>query len=259
MLCWVSNSQNIEWGSIAQWVAAVLTLLAIIVALFKEALIGLFYKPILNIKADLTPPNCQKTKYNHPLNATIFSVPASAFHHAMDDEILKLDCYYLRIWVENNGNRSAKQVQVFASKLLKQRADLTFGEEEWFLPMNLKWSHSPDSDPEIYAERISSKMGKHCDLGHIIDPKERGQIPGEDRSDIPSNQIILSLDLETKTNTLSHLVPPGVYRLQLKVAASNCEPVTKCLEITLKGEWHDDQDKMFSDFFGIKVMNKCQN
>jgi hypothetical protein len=37
---------------------------------------------------------------------------------------------------------------------------------------------------------------------------------------------------------MSHLIRPGTYQLQLKVAAANCAVVTKTIEITITGSWH---------------------
>jgi len=37
----------------------------------------------------------------------------------------------------------------------------------------------------------------------------------------------------------------------LQLAASNSRPVTKKLEINLRGEWHATEEKMFTDGIGI--------
>ena len=149
------------------------------------------------------------------------------------------------------------RVQVFAAKLLRRNADGTFKQVESFLPMNLRWSHAQQGSraPEIFAEGISPEMGKHCDLGRVIDPAHHANL-GEELQGLEAGESILALDLEVPPNTKSHLVPPGVYQLQLRVAAANCLPVTKVIELTITGKWFSDQKQMFSDGLGIKVIDQ---
>jgi hypothetical protein len=166
----------------------------------------------------------------------------------------KVACYYLRIWVENVGKTRAERVQVYASKLLRRSADGLFKEVEAFLPMNLRWSHGQQASggPEIFAEGISPGMGKHCDFGHVLDPQFRKAV-GHNLPGVATDQTILVLDLEVPPATLSHLVPPGEYRLELRVAAANCAPVTKAIELTITGKWFEDQNQMFLDGLGFNA------
>ena len=168
-------------------------------------------------------------------------------------QVVNADCYYLRVWIQNHGTQRAEQVQVFAARLFRRHADGSFKAMTQFLPMNLRWAHSQQSPkgPEIFAEGISPGMGKHCDLGHIVDPKFASQM-GKSLPNVASDQVILALDLEVAPNTLSHLVPPGTYRLELKLAAANSRPVVKTVEITLTGKWFSDEAKMFSDGLGLR-------
>ena len=165
----------------------------------------------------------------------------------------RANCYYFRLWIENTGNQRAEKVQIFISKVLRRHADGSFVEDKTFLPMNLRWSHSqsPHLGPEIFAEGISPQMGKHCDFAHILDPKKRS-VFGIDLQGVPQNKTILEYDLEIAPNTLSHFAPPGVYRIELKLASANMEPTTKTIEINHTGNWHDNEEKMFSDGFGMK-------
>ncbi len=127
---------------------------------------------------------------------------------------------------------------------------------ESFLPMNLRWSHGQQGSraPEIFADGISPEMGKHCDLGRVVDPKHHANL-GEELPSAQAGEAVLALDLEVPPNTKSHLIPPGVYQLQLLVAAANCAPVKKVIELTITGKWFADQTQMFSDGLGIKVIN----
>jgi len=226
-------------GTLAQWVGAGVTFLAVLVALFKDEFFRWWRKPKLTVSAALAPPECHKT--------TIFYGPPQDRRRA--------SCYYLRIWVKNNGRTRAESVQVFVSKLRRRNADGSFKEVEAFLPMNLLWAHGQQKagGPEIFADGISPEMGKHCDLGHVVDPKFRKEIP-YDLPGVAADETILALDLEVKAANSGFLVPPGTYQLELRVAAANCAPVTNTIELTITGRWSDDQTQMFSNGLGLKVI-----
>src|SRR5262245_21201169 len=220
--------------NLAQWAGAIGTFSAVVVALFNEPFVGRWRQPTLNARIKLEPPDCNKTIWVNPAQGSFIMGPLSA------------DCYYLRLWIDNSGRSRAQQLQVYASKLSRQLPDGSFEEERNFFPMNLRWSNSR----EVYAEGMSAYMGKHCDLAHIIDPAKRKLLPYEETNP-PSQGTILSLDLEAKPNTLGHLVKPGTYRLELRIAAANARPITRQVEFTCTGKWFDDERQMFQD--GIRM------
>jgi hypothetical protein len=230
-------------GTVAQWAGATATFLAVLVALFRDEILRLWRKPRLTALIALAPPDCHK-------------IPLTYIAHDPVVTYKSADCYYLRLWVQNDGKIHAERVQVFAAKLLRRSADGSFKEVDAFLPMNLRWAHGQQASggPEIFAEGISPGMGKHCDLGHLVDPKFRRDVR-EDLPDVPTNETILALDLEVQPNTLTHLIPPGVYQLQLRVAAANCPPVPKTIELTITGKWFAGEAQMFSEGLGIRVIS----
>ena len=210
----------------ATWTGAIATFIAVIVALFKEDIVKFWRCPNLDLRVKLEAPDCQK-------------IPLQVINQSAGKKF-RIDSYYLRLWIFNSGRVRVDRVQVFASKLLRQHADSEFKKEQSFLPMNLKWSHSQLSSkgPEIFAEGISPDMGKHCDLGHIK----------------KAETTKLELDLEVLPNTGSHILTPGKYRLDIKIAAGNFKPITRTIEINLTGAWFDDEARMFSDGLGLKVI-----
>jgi hypothetical protein len=224
----------------AAWFSAIATFLAVLVALFKEEITKIWRRPILDGSIELRAPDCHKTEMTF-------------FNQRSGEIFAKGDCYYFRIWVENKGNLRAERVQVYASSLLRKHADGSYKRVKNFLPMNLKWSHSKQrpEGPEIFAEGISPFMGKHCDLGHIVDPGVRKQT-NQTLPDFPEEETLFVLDLEVFPSTLSHLIPPGEYRIDLKIAAANAKPVTKTFELNITGEWYENENKMFADGIGIK-------
>jgi hypothetical protein len=88
-------------------------------------------------------------------------------------------------------------------------------------------------------------MGKHCDLGHITSTFWGSQL-GESLPSVPEGKTIFALDVEVQTNTLSHLLAPGIYHLLLRIAASNSKPIERTVEIGLNGEWNDDETVMLT-------------
>ena len=95
-------------------------------------------------------------------------------------------------------------------------------------------------------------MGKHCDFGHILEPNFRSGLFPQRSPALPKEETVLELDLEVEPNTMSHLLPKGAYKIQVKIAATNALPTTKWWEINLTGNWYSDEGKMFSEGIGIK-------
>jgi hypothetical protein len=232
---------QIETGTLAQRAGATATFLPVLVALFKDEYLRWRRQAKLRLSASLAPPGCHKTTLTYLIQRT-----APAHRSA--------DCYYLRLWVENTGKTRAERVQVFVAKLSRRSADGSFKDVDQFLPMNLRWSHAGQKAPEVFAEGISPQMGRHCDLAHVVDPSFRKEM-GYDLPTLKADETVLALDLEIQLNTLSHLVPPGVYRLTLRVAAANCRPRTHVLELTITGKWFADEPRMFTDGLGIRLLS----
>jgi hypothetical protein len=218
---------TVEIGTIAQWAGALATFAAVMVALFKDEFLRYKRKPELRASITLSPPDCHKT--------------------IIRGSDVAADCYYLRLWIENVGKTRAEIIQVFVAKLLRESANRSFREVSAFLPMNLTWSH----EGGIFAAGISPTMGKHCDLGRVIDPQHRKHF-GDDLEDVPDDQTILALDLEFKPNTKSHLIRRGTYQFHLKIAGSNCAVVNKTIELTIAGSWFIAEERMFTEGLGIK-------
>ncbi|HXX35843.1 MAG TPA: hypothetical protein VEM15_15340 [Thermodesulfobacteriota bacterium] len=224
---------NLTESELAVWVGAAITFLAILVALFKEELQRLWRRAVLDLSVKTQPPDCHisMTTYRDPTTGTLLA---------------EGNCYYLRLWVQNNGNSPATNVQVFATKLLRETTPKKPLEVGNFLPMNLTWAHTK----EIFRSRIAPKMGRHCDLGHIADPKLR-HIHNETRPDVPQDKTVLFLDLEVAPFTLVHLLQPGNYELRLIIAADNLRPIKKVVKIVHSGNWFDDEKDMFEK--GVKL------
>lgn len=224
---------------LAAWLEAIGTLLLAIVAVFQDRIRGLLSTPKLDAEVNLEPPDCHKTYFGSSSQE--------------EGGVIAVPTYYFRIRVLNSGNRKAENVEVFAAELLRRQADGTFATVESFLPMNLTWSHIR----KLFFPAISPDMYKHCDLAHIIKPNQRDRIPNETKQwpNVSTKDTILSIDTVVKSFSLSHLQPPGVYRIKLVFAAENAKRVDKTLEFSLTGNWYDDENEMFRDGVGLKVID----
>jgi hypothetical protein len=224
-------------STLAQWAGAMATSAAVLVALFRDWLLGLFWYPNLSLRILPEPPDYVKTPIQVGNTSGILWTG---------------DAYFLRLWIENTGNRRAEKVQVFVSKVLREQADRSFKPVPGFLPMNLRWSNTDFNNPEIYADGISPQMGKHCDLASISDPKNPTliSIPS-----VPAGQVTLDLWLEVFPATLSHGLSPGTYKIELTTAGSNCEPEVHRIMVNVTGRWFDDERTMFSQGVGVKRLD----
>ena len=222
-----STSDTIQLGGV------IVTLFAVLVALFKEKLWQWWNKPELGVRLNCKPPDCHicRTTLNDNLNRVQHDVG---------------NWFYLRLWVSNKGKSAAENVQVLASRLLRATAPNNYIPQNDFLPLNLVWAHSN----EIFRARIPGGMGRHCDLGHIADPKFKS-MHRETKPGVPEEKTILCFALEAHPLTLVHLEPPGDYKLELIVAADNAEPIKKTVRIELTGDWFETEKEMFSR--GVKL------
>jgi len=225
----------------AQWAQAVATiflgLVAVFVAVFQDAMRAWIMRPKLDVSIDVKPPDCFKVPCRGPSG---------------QGQELVADSYQLSLRVVNNGGQRAELVEVLASKLERQQPDDSFKEVDSFFPTNLVWA-GPKGVP---FPAISPDMPKRWNLLHIIDPQKRHVWPTEDRqwSDVLPAKTILSFDVDLKPNTRSYLLPPGRYRLLVAVAAANAKPVWKTVEISLTGDWYDDEQTMFSKGVSVRIL-----
>lgn len=232
-------------AELAQWVEAIGTMLAVIVALaialFQDKMRAWIMRPKLDVSIDVSPPDCHKTK----MGVSYVTPPRTEEY---------IDAYRFRLKVTNSGNETAESVEVFAAQLSKQQADRTFKKVDSFLPMNLVWSHF---QPRQIFFAISPSTNKHCDLAHIIEPKERDTIRAERKTwpNISPDKTILSLDTIVQPHTKHYLLPFGTYRLTIIVAASNAKAVRKTVEIRLTGDWYHDEQEMLEQGIGIQVLD----
>jgi hypothetical protein len=216
------------------------TLVLALVAIFPDTVRRWFYRPNLEVSIQTQPPDC-------------VAVPITITRPAGQTDV---NAFYLRLWVKNTGNTTAKTVEVYAEELLRRRADDTWESVKAFPPMNLPWSYIHS----IYFGNIVPETGKHCDLGHIVDPARRaGSLPHEEnpRLGLSDRETSLSFDVVAPPNHKGHIVGPGEYRLRILIAAENVRrPAHETVSISLKGGWFADETQMSRDGVGVTIEPK---
>jgi hypothetical protein len=222
-----------HWGTVADWLVAMGTLVLAVVAIFQDTIRGWVYHPAFRLSTKTEPPDCD-------------AVPFTA-----QDGTFLAHTVHLRLWVENVGNATAMNAEVYAKELRRQRADGTWERLGAFLPMNLGWSHVGG----IYFSRIAPEMGKHCDIGHVTDPAGRHSV-GEDAPalGLTDQQCSMVFNLIVRPNHKGHIVGPGKYRLDILVAADNVRPIKKTIAISLQGPWDANETIMLRDHVGVAVL-----
>jgi hypothetical protein len=234
-------------GHVADWAVAFGTLILAFVAVFQQWLQGMIVRPRLQLDARVARPDAEKTRWNIP--------SGTRDPMAGEDEIAGrstggADVYYFRLAITNTGNSAARDVQVYLSGLERFRADKKYEPVQRFSPMNLKWAHVGTTTRSVLLPKVPPVF---CDMAHIADPTTR-IFTGEDLQGVPRDQTVLGLDLEVKSFSRGHLLEPGTYLFQLTLAASNHSPRNYKLEVFFPGKWFDDQNKMFSEGFGMRLL-----
>src|SRR5713101_672555 len=111
---------NTCWGMAANWLVATGTLALATVAVLQPTIRGWFYRPKFQVSIKTEPPDC-----------------VAAALTTRSGEFIA-DAVWLRLWVENIGNATAKNVEVYAQELLRRRADNSWESVGAFPPMNLR-------------------------------------------------------------------------------------------------------------------------
>ena len=222
-------------STLAQWLGAVGTILAVIVALFKDLIIAWRRAPILVATCTKETPWTLRTP---------IMVHGQVPVHG--DVTWGGDCYFVRIKVENTGRSRAEKVQVSAQRLSKRGADNRFVDLPTILPLNLKWANLGVPILDGISPKMSyfSDVFSLCDPGNPLQRRPAGALP---------TSTVAQLQLEVDPFTDTHLLTPGTYRLALRIAAANVEPVDHTIEFTHTGAWVQDDVAMRRDCLGVSL------
>ncbi|HEY6091815.1 MAG TPA: hypothetical protein VIV83_07480 [Gemmatimonadales bacterium] len=207
---------------------------ATILALFQDWVRSLIWHPTLKATIESRPPDCHKTSAYYGVAPNYSEAP----------------CFYYRLRVTNTGWAAAHIVEVYATNVERRTSTGEWQRVERFIPQYLNWSLLET----IQLPIIPPGASRHCDVGHVVNPKHRRNLdPIENDEQVPEDQTLLSLDVRPRPLRRSHLLPKGEYRITLEIAASNAKPRTAVLFANNPGTWHDDEAIMLRDGVSIAL------
>jgi|SRR5581483_4071520 len=227
------------------FVAAAATLIAALVALFKEDVVKLWRRSKLSLRMLLAAPDCVQmpveVRYRFSTKGMSVATTSGVVPNELEGKWTG-NCYYFRLWIKNAGYL-AERVQVYVDSIQREMGD---GRSELvtdFIPMNLRWSDSPADKPIIF-ETINPAMGRYCDFGAVSEPSN----PTESlRDGMIKGESTFNLQTQVTPNTQGNRLKPGKYTIKLLVAASNAKPTTFTVKLDWTGQYMADTNRMFGE------------
>jgi len=116
--------------------------------------------------------------------------------------------------------------------------------------MSLVWAHIRQPTRSVIVPKMPPSF---CDLAHVSDPAKKN-VTQENLQGVAPPDAVLGLDVEVLGFVGRHLLEPGTYRFRLKLAASNYPPHDYTLEVVFPGKWFDDEERMFREGFGMRLV-----
>lgn len=184
----VSYSAGVVWGwmagsfvktTVVDWLIALGTIGAVIVALFKDSVLRYWRRPILNVEMSNENPYCisvPQFDYVEEKDAVGFlrgvlneknSITESYTVRRGDVAVTKrairqpnTSALYIGLKVFNTGKSVAEHVEVYAKEL---RCMDRFDDGPWPLAMDLVWGNTGDS----FYPKIHPHIEKYCNIGFI--------------------------------------------------------------------------------------------
>jgi hypothetical protein len=220
----ILDNCTIGFGPAAAWAGASVTLLAVLVALFKDPLREWWGRP--KLRCSMSRSRKVKMPVPGALKRTVSnSAPG----------------YFFRCEIGNEGRAAAKRAHVFAAALSKKAAGGLYVAYPLFIPANLLWAQYVKTNAEEFRD-ISPGTARPCDLGFTIVPN-RAALFGAAIESAGEGTATLSIKLSGGAITIG----PGSYRLHVVVGADNAASIRGYFNIDVTGKWSDSPDEMLTD------------
>jgi hypothetical protein len=220
------------------YATAIATFSAAFVALFKEDVVTLWRRPALGIRMLLKAPDCMPV----PVVVT-YAVTGGTNQW-------KGDCYFFRLWIQNDGSTCAERVQVYVKSVSRLMGDGSLEPLPDFAPMNLRWPHSPDPARPIIFETLNPHMGKHCDFGSVSPTTNPTETP---RDGMDKGESTFNLQTEVFSNNEAHRLRVGRYSIKILVAASNAKPRQFTIRLDWNGRFEATATRMLSESVKVEI------
>lgn len=238
------------------FVAAAATLIAALVALFKEDVVKKWRRPTLSLRLTLAAPDSVQmpvvVTYRYTGTPDFYVPPASgdmALAPAVEREGRWTgNCYFFRLWVKNTGHLG-ERVQVYVDSVSREMGDGRTELVTDFIPMNLRWADSPTDKPLIF-ETINPAMGRYCDFAAVSAPTNPTEAL---RDGMAQGEVTFNLQTQVTPNTQGNRLKPGKYKIKLLVAASNATPKGFSIALEWSGRYMEDPARMFGEAVKLNI------
>jgi hypothetical protein len=169
--------------------------------------------------------------------------------------VFSAETHYVRVRVQNIGKAGAEDLEVSALEVRHRVGpDPHFQPMQMSTPWNLTWK---DLQSNVLP-RLPPGGQRHFDIGHVVDPKKRGQILGEDRAGSDPSTTLFCLAFFVKSNTGEYLLDPGEYEIDFQVFAANANPsAVFTFHLNHTGKWFEDETQMYRDDLGGMRVTKA--
>lgn len=202
------------------WVSvglAVVTFLALLVALFQERIRKYWNRAVLDMEINLTPPDSHKIALSNPSTGQIVG-----------------QTIYVRIKVIHKKGSAGENVEIMPTNFWQIDSSNNLTKLKYFLPISLVWSHF---QPRTNTIRVPVSLFRHCDFGHFLKTESE-------------NKAILLLDTMVQPNPVAddeipNVIKPGKYQFELLLSGDNVKALRKKWEIEFDN-WSDDESEMLN-------------
>ncbi|OGJ16390.1 MAG: hypothetical protein A2632_02850 [Candidatus Pacebacteria bacterium RIFCSPHIGHO2_01_FULL_46_16] len=230
---------NLILSDFIQLIIAVITLLAVLVALFGNRLWKWFDRPKIIVDFDDNNPEFfhQTEMHIHQNGQIIKSVPT----------------YYIRLKVTNAGKDTLENAEVVLEKVIPQ--------QEKFMSLNLSWAGFISASNDITRTvRIPRKQSRIIDVIEVMKPQETKELAMNlNQNDTDKKRYEAYSKgfrcCSIKPNTLSDIFSNGNYVFHFGVYADNAEPKNFKLSIKYNGNWNSNNRKMANKNLRIKLLS----
>lgn len=189
-------------------IAAVLTLFAILVALFKERILSSINKPILSVELPTGKPIFEDVSRKMSVDR---------------DEIIEAEKYISRLCVKNKGNVSATGVEFFLESLEFRALNSTIEEKFETSGDSLKWNNQ--------KETINIPPGSEKVI-NIIEVFAPIKTATPDSDNVKENAKIIVGNYETQRKYSS-----GIWTATFTIYAQNHKHLNVRVKVEWKGKW----------------------
>jgi len=201
---------------------AVVTFLALMVALFHEKIRKFWNRCILDMEINLIPPDCHQISLSDQ-NGQIVG-----------------QSIYIRIKVKHKKGSAGENVEIMPVSFWKINTQNGLSLLKYFLPISLVWSHF---QPRRNIIRLPVGLFRHCDFGHFVKSSK------EDKA-------VLILDTMVQPNPVAggevpNIIKSGKYQFELLLSGDNVKPISKRWELEFN-EWSDEETVMLNKKIKIK-------